>query len=256
MTAGQSSSALQLLGRVGQASKKADEALSRARASRHLFTLGHALTMGGLWLSFLRREPEKLLAYSEEVIALSEENGFGEWPGFGAFFRGWALAELGELEKGVDGMETALETFKQRGGIPDMPIHPAELARGYARLGRTDLALTTLEEILTGIEPSGAVGYKAEILRIKGEVLLRGNTMQVDAESCFRAAIDVARTQEAKWWELRATTSLARFLRDTNRRDEAHAMLAKIYDWFTDGFDTADLKDAKALLDELSDREA
>ncbi len=89
------------------------------------------------------------------------------------------------------------------------------------------------------------------MLRIKGELLLTCDS-PAEAEDCFRRALEVARAQEAKWWELRATTSLARLLRDTNRRDEARAMLAEIYDWFAEGFDLPDLKDAKALLDELN----
>jgi predicted ATPase len=110
-----------------------------------------------------------------------------------------------------------------------------------------------LDQILADAELSGALLDKAEILRIKGEVILMPDrSAKDDAESCFRTGIEVARTQEAKWWELRATTSLARLLRDANRLDEARAMLADIYNWFTEGFDTTDLKDAKALLGELA----
>src|SRR5262249_55490418 len=134
------------------------------------------------------------------------------------------------------------------------PVLMAQLAYGYARIGQTDRALRMLEKIFSEVDLLGSVGDKAEGLRIKGEVLLTGSHAAKDeAEHCFRTAIEVARTQEAKWWELRATTSLARVLRDTNRRDEARAMLTEIYNWFTEGLDLPDLKDAKALLDELSD---
>ena len=150
-------------------------------------------------------------------------------------------------------MEVGVEGFKQRGGIARLPIHLAWLANGYARLGQTDRALSMLDQILADAERSGTVLDRAEILRIKGEVfLMRNRSAKTEAENCLRVAIDVARAQEAKWWELRASVSLARLLRDTGRRDEARAMLAEIYNWFTEGFDTADLKDAKALLDELS----
>jgi predicted ATPase len=91
------------------------------------------------------------------------------------------------------------------------------------------------------------------MLRLKGELRLMGvPSATAEAERCFRDSLEVARAQAARWWELRTITSLARLLRDTNRRDEARAMLAEIYNWFTEGFDTADLKDAKALLDELN----
>jgi predicted ATPase len=110
-----------------------------------------------------------------------------------------------------------------------------------------------LNEALAYIERSGEKVDKAEMLRIKGELLLmRDGGAIAEAEGCFRAALDVARAQEARWWRLRATTSLARLLAKQGRRDEARAMLADIYDWFTEGFDTADLKEAKSLLEELS----
>jgi predicted ATPase/class 3 adenylate cyclase len=251
MITAQSCMTLQLLGRVDQAAKASEEALSRARSSQHLFTLAQALLQAGILPCFAKRETEKISAYAEEVGALAEEMGFAEWRS--TFQRGWALAELGDLEKGVAGMEMGVEEFKRRGGIPRLPIHLAWLANGYARLGQTDRALILLDQILADAERSGTVVDNAEILRIKGEVLLMRDRCAEDAaESCFRSAIEIAQGQEAKWWELRATTSLARLLRDTNRRDEARAMLAEIYNWFTEGFDTADLKDAKALLDELS----
>ncbi len=110
-----------------------------------------------------------------------------------------------------------------------------------------------LNKALEHIERSGELHGQAEMLRLKGEILLMGNKPDTtEAEHCFRTALDVAKEQGAKWWELRATVSLARLLRDTRRRDEARAMLAEIYGWFTEGFDNPDLKDAKALLDELS----
>jgi len=119
-------------------------------------------------------------------------------------------------------------------------------------MGRTEEALGMLNEVLVQIERTGAKAEQAEMLRLKGEMLLiRNGGMAAEAESCFRAAIEIARAQEARWWELRATTSLAKLLRDSGRRDEARAMLAEIYGWFTEGFDTADLRDAAALLSEL-----
>jgi predicted ATPase len=111
----------------------------------------------------------------------------------------------------------------------------------------------TVGEELAAIEQSGAHEEAAEPNRLKGEaILMRDSLATAEAEACFRTAIEVAKGQSAKWWELRATVSLVRLLRDAGRRDEARAMLAEIYNWFTEGFDTADLKDAKALLEELS----
>ena len=109
-----------------------------------------------------------------------------------------------------------------------------------------------LDGALAHVERSGEKVDLAEMLRLKGEITLMIDASRTaKAEQCFRDALEVARAQSARWWQLRTTTSLARLLRDTNRRDEARAMLAEIYNWFTEGFDTADLKEAKTLLDEL-----
>ena len=120
-------------------------------------------------------------------------------------------------------------------------------------LGRLDDAMSALDETLPFADTEEHY-YEAELHRLRGELLL-GRTVadREDAERCFRKAIDIARRQGAKSWELRATKSLARLLRDAGRRDEARVMLAEIYNWFTEGFETADLKSAKALLDELSE---
>jgi predicted ATPase len=126
------------------------------------------------------------------------------------------------------------------------------LAQAYLRVGSADRAVSTLDEALSRSELAGMHLYGASLHRLKGEaILMRDSSMTAQAEECFRKGIEIARSQSTKSWELRATTSLARLLRDTNRRDEARAMLAEIYNWFTEGFDTADLKHAKALLEEL-----
>jgi len=118
-------------------------------------------------------------------------------------------------------------------------------------MGRTDEAVRMLNEALGHGERSGEKVWQAETLRLKGEVLLvHRRTATAGAEACFRAALEVARAQEAKWWELRTSVSIADLLLDTNRRDEARTMLASVYNWFTEGFELLDLKEAKALLDE------
>jgi hypothetical protein len=116
--------------------------------------------------------------------------------------------------------------------------------------GRTQQAVGMMDEALAHIERTGEKIEQAEMLRPKGEMLMMSNRVAAQAESSFRAAIEVALAQEARWWELRATTTLAK-LRDTGRRDDARAILAEIYDWFKEGFDTADMKDVKGLLDKV-----
>src|SRR5262249_22063371 len=120
------------------------------------------------------------------------------------------------------------------------------------RCGRIKEGLDLIADAFAQMQTCGDRGSEAEFYRLKGELLLRREANKSEAEKSFRTAIEVARSQEAKSWELRADISLARLLRDTRRCDEARAMLAEIYNWFTEGFDTADLKEAKALLGELS----
>jgi predicted ATPase len=133
------------------------------------------------------------------------------------------------------------------------PFFLGLLAAAYLRAGQLTEGLPVVDEALSLVSQTQERWHEADLWRLKGE-LARQTGLQClpEAENCLRKAIAVARSQEAKFWELRAATSLARLLRDTNRRDEARAMLAEIYNWFSEGFDTADLKDAKALLDEVS----
>jgi predicted ATPase len=189
---------------------------------------------------------------AEEAISLSEENGFSTWLNWGQFTHGWALAELGQPAQGIAEMEAAVAGFRHRGWQHIQQYRIALLAQAYGRVGRTDEALTMLAEALACIERAGQMVDQAEMLRLKGEVLLmHDRSAAAEAENCFRAGRAVAQAQEAKWWELRTTVSLARLLRDTNRRDEARIILAEIYNWFSEGFELLDLQEAKSLLDEL-----
>jgi len=242
---------LQLLGRVGEAAHLAGERLRRARESGHLFSLAVALTNAAR-LCLIRRQPEAALSHAQGAMVLSEENGFAQRRAMAQVVHGAALTQLGQLDRGVAEQQDGIAVMEAR-GLPLRQVPIARLARCYSMMGRTDEAVSMLDEALAHVERAGEKFWQAEMLRIKGEVfLMRDNAATAAAEHCFRAALEVARQQEAKWWELRASVSLARLLRDTNRRDEAHAMLAEIYNWFTEGFELPDLREAKALLDELS----
>ena len=143
-------------------------------------------------------------------------------------------------------------SFRRIGGFPREQYAIAWLAHSYARLGRPEQALSMLNAALAHIENTGQKAEQAEILRLKGEVLLLGRRPRTaETEHCFRAALEVARAQEAKWWELRTVVTYAGLLRNTDRCDQAQTILVEIYDWFTEGFDTADLREVKLLLDEL-----
>ena len=173
-------------------------------------------------------------------------------PGFRSdtdLFRGWLMAREGQPQ-GIALIHDAIAT--RAGFRLYRPLYGALLVEACASLGLIDDAMTALDETLPFAE-SEEHYYEAELHRLRGELLLRQTVAdREDAERCYRKAIDTARRQGAKSWELRATTSLGRLLRDTGRRDEARVMLAELYGWFTEGFGTADLKEAKALLDELS----
>ncbi len=243
---------LQSLGRVSEAVKVAEEGLRHARDSRHMFSLGYALIIGGGQLFLDRRQPDIARAHCEEAIALSEENGFAEWLPWGRFINGWALFDFGQVIEGLAEMDAGITGFRRLGGVPRLQYLIAVRAGAIARIGRVDEALTILNETLAYIGRSGDNAEHAEMLRLKGEVvLMHDRSASAEAEKCFREALEVARRQEAKWWELRATVSLARVLGDIDRRDEARAILAKIYNWFKEGFDLLDLKEAKALLEKL-----
>jgi tetratricopeptide (TPR) repeat protein len=244
--------AVHLQGGISEALKLGQESLGRARALNHQFTLGMVLIHVS-WLYQVRREPEAVRDVAEAAMALGEEHGFPEWLEWGRWLHGWALAELGDIERGVAEMEAGLAGFVPIGGVPRQAFTAAMLAKGYEKLGRIDQAIAMLEDQRVRIERSGERLDEAELYRVKGELLsARDGAGGSEGESCLRKAIEIARQQESRWWELRATMSLARLLAKQGKRAEARAMLAQIYGWFTEGLDTADLKDAKALLDELA----
>src|ERR1019366_10406499 len=163
--------------------------------------------------------------------------------------RGWALSCQGHDESVIEQMRAGIEQEEASGMVAPIWLY-RPLAEVYLRFGRARECAEVVDKMLARAQ-MGQRWEEADIYRMKGEMLLmQGDSRTTDAEQFFRKAVDIARSQTAKFLELRPTMSLARLLRDTGRRDEARAMLADIYHWFTEGFDTADLKDAKALLDE------
>jgi tetratricopeptide (TPR) repeat protein len=233
----------QLLGRPDEALRLCDEALRRASQLKNPDDLVYALVQAATARS-RRREPDAARELAEAARAVAEKNGFLR--GVAKAVMGWAKAELGQTEQ-------ALAELEPQGDSTMFFDGEILRAQGYIRVGRIEQALEMLNQHLAQLERFGARQNEPEVYRLKGEaILMRDSSATAEAEACFRKAIEIARSQSAKWWELRATNSLARLLRDTNRRDEARGMLAEIYKWFTEGFDTADLKDAKRLLDELS----
>jgi predicted ATPase len=163
------------------------------------------------------------------------------------------MAEQGRNEEGIAQIQEGLVAYRATGAELWRPCYLCLLGEACMETGRLDDGLSALTEALAAADENEIRFYEAETHRLKGELLLRQNDSNTaEAQNCFQRAIEIARNQSAKSWELRATMSLARLLAKQGRRDEARKMLAEIYNWFTEGFNTADLKDAKALRDELS----
>jgi predicted ATPase len=245
------------LGYPEQALKQSQEVLALARELGHPFSLADVLCYAGCMLNEMRRDAQALKHNAEELTRLAHEKVAG-WSEAGTFFRGEALAMLGQVQEGMAQMREGIAVYQS----PDMRFYLSGrlyfLAEAQAKAGHPEEGLTTLAEALAVVEETGERHWEAELYRLKGELLLmQGDDAKAEAslhkaESCFQHAIEVARRQQAKSWELRATVSLARLWQKQGRVEEARQMLAEIYGWFTEGFDTPDLQEAKALLEELS----
>jgi predicted ATPase len=202
-------------------------------------------------LCYFIRDVRGLREHSDAALRLANEQGRIPIAGQSAAFRGWVEAMEGDSDKGLEeiirGRALTAESGNRIRTTQDSLLIGCRLKRGEFEEG-----LAAVAEALAHADSTGEHAHLSELNRLKGELLLlRGTARHADAEASFRTAIDIARQQSARWWELRATTSLARLLAKQGKRDEARAMLAHIYNWFTEGFDTADLKEAKALLNEL-----
>jgi predicted ATPase/class 3 adenylate cyclase len=240
------------LGYPDQAFRRANEALALAQRLSHPFSLTFAQNIAGT-LDVFRREVRAVHETAESMLTISVEHGLTNSLAFATVLRGWALAEQGRYQEGIAQIQEGLEASRAIGAKLLRPYHLYLLAQAYKNTGCPDDALAALREALAIADEHEIRAFDPEIHRLKGELLLKQNGANaIEAQNCFERAIEIARKQGGKSWELRAATSLARLLATQGHRDEARAMLAAIYGWFTEGFDTADLKDAKALLAELS----
>jgi len=187
---------------------------------------------------------------AEQLRAVATEQGFPVWRAFATFFHGWIKVGNGDVADGLSLMRSGWTACRSTGQEGNMTPLIGLLARACEIAGQIEEAVTQLNEALQIIERTGERWFVAELNRHKGQLLLQQGDSGA-AEELYRKALSIGREQEAKMWELRAAASLARLLRDHGRRAEARDLLAPIYSWFTEGFDTPDLKEAKALLDEL-----
>jgi class 3 adenylate cyclase/predicted ATPase len=243
---------LWLLGYPDQALGWSRDALTLAQQSAHPFGMAFALNLAAVFHQF-RREERCTQARAEAAISLAKEQGFPYWMAVGSLMRGWALAQQGQAREGIEQITQGLMTYRATGAELWRPYWLALLAEVHGTIREPEAGLTVLAEALALTDTTGQRWCEPELYRLKGELLLQqGSDTQADAEICFHQAIAIAQNQQAKSFELRATTSLARLWQQQGKRDEARQVLGDVYSWFTEGFDTADLQSAKALLDKLS----
>jgi class 3 adenylate cyclase/predicted ATPase len=238
------------LGFPDQALARSSAAIAEARRLAHLPSLAVSLTNGTTVLSLVGDNPA-LDEWADQVVAVTTEQGFPVWRAQGTIFRGWIKVKNGDVAEGMSLLHSGSSAYRATGAEAWMPHYLALLAGACEIAGQVAEAVTLFDHALEIVERTGQRWLSAELNRLKGKLLLRQGNPET-AEQLYRKALSIAQEQGAKLWELRAAVSLAQLHREQCRRAEARGLLAPIYAWFTEGFDTQDLKGAKALLDALS----
>jgi DNA-binding SARP family transcriptional activator len=235
-----------------------DQALARSKAATDLakelnlaWTTASTAGIAGAALHLFRRESQAAQEHEELLMRVSADAGLDVWRSEGMCYRGWRQVLAGQVVEGIAQLRQGLAAMHTVGTAQHRTSFLAAQAEGYGKASQLDRGLKVLEEAFILAEKTGERYYEAELYRVKGDLLLMQGH-EAEAAASFRQAIEVARQQRAKSWELRATMSLCRLLQEQGKRQEARQLLAEICGWFTEGFDTPDLKDAKALLEELS----
>jgi predicted ATPase len=243
--------ALWLLGSPDAAVEDAEAALREAREIAQAGTLMNTLFFTSITHSFCGNYA-LANAHLNKLVALAGEKGAALWTATGTTAQGHVMALTDRASNAVQAITTGLRGFRSTGTTQYRPFWLSYLARAYAELGQFDDAWRCIDEALTAIRTTKETWFEAEVNRIAGEIALKSPGPDTEkAERYFDRALAGARQQQAKWWELRAAISMARLWRDQGKPQQARELLAPIYGWFTEGFDTLDLKEAKALLNEL-----
>jgi class 3 adenylate cyclase/predicted ATPase len=239
-----------VLGYPAQANRAMDQAVAHAKELNHPYSIGLTMLFAAQ-LSQLRREPQAACIRAEEALEISAQHDLHAVALWCLLPRGWALAQQGDVSAGISDIREAMDRRQSMGVGAVWPWFFALLAEAHGALGEFDEALRAADEALEWVQRNDERLYQAETHRIKGELLLHKQVPDpAAAEKCFEQALAVARDQQAKSWELRAATSMARMWLRQGRFDDARALLSPIYNWFTEGLDTADLRDAKTLLEQ------
>jgi predicted ATPase len=238
------------LGFPDQALARGSAAIAEARTLAHPPSLALTLGCGNRLLSLVG-DVAVLGEWADELVAMATEQAFPYWHAQGTIFAGWRKVKTGDVVEGISLLRRGSTAFRATGAELWAPHHNAFLAAAFEITGQIEGAVTLLDDGLQIVKRTGERWLEAELIRHKGQLLLRQG-YSAAAEELYRDALIIAKEQEAKLWELRAAVGLARLRRDQGRDAEARDLLAPVYGWFTEGFDTADLKEAKALLDELT----
>jgi predicted ATPase len=244
--------AMWVLGYPDQAFADAEHALKNARETRQVPSLMQALAI--TTFTFLRcGQYGTAIAMADELVTLANEKAALQWMAIGKTIRGQVIFADGKYSEAAEMITSAIAAQRSTGSTVNRPISLSYLAAASAELGHQDEANRCIDEAMTQISITKERMHEAEVNRIGGEITLRDPKPDaMKAEAYFERALSVARQQQAKSWELRAAMSMARLWRDQGKRDEARDLLAPVYGWFTEGFDTLDLKEAKVLLGELA----
>jgi len=244
--------ALWTLGYPDAALADVDHALRHAREIGQAPTLMYALAITSLTLTHCGNAATTM-AQLDELSALADEKGASLWKAFGMTQKGCVLAATGNASKAVHMITSGTVGRRSTGSVNFLPLHSLYSAMAYAELDQFDDAWRCMGEAVTAVNTTKERWCEAEVSRIAGEIALKSpRPDEAKAEAYFERALAVAREQQAKSWELRAAMGLARLWRDQGKRQQARDLLAPVYGWFTEGFDTLDLKEAKALLEQLS----
>ncbi len=264
----QSAWVLWFLSYPDQALKRNHEAITLAQKLFHPYSLAAAFDFGAM-VHQLCQDGQMTQERAEAAVTLSTEQGFVFWVAWGTILRGWALTKRGQVGDGIVQIRDGLAAFRATGAAIMVPYFLGLLAEAYGKMGQAKEGLTMLAEALEMVDKTEECWNEAELYRLKGELTLQSNVqgpkpvlsvvegskVEEEAEECFHKAVEIARKQQAKSPELRATMSLARLWQQQGQQQEAHHMLSEIYHWFTEGFDTKDLQEAKMLLTVLGEEE-
>ena len=238
-----------LRGYPDRAIETSRDAIAHARHLDHAPSLAYALCYSGAMLAAFRREPLAVATTAQELIELSENQVFPSRYTIGTVFLGWSLAQGGSAEKGIELMQGALADLDQVNLNYALTFYVALLVDATLANGLVQEASRTLDKAFDLVERTGERWWEAELHRLRGQCLVKTTGRTHEAEVCYQNALRIAREQGARSLELRTATSLSQLWRDQNKKQDARDLLAPVYDWFTEGFDTPDLKDARVLLE-------